>query len=468
MIITFCCFTVLSAAAGADIIVLKNGDRIVVDAVQERNGRVEYWIGNNTLTIPKSIVARIEVGPPTTAPSNVHPQPTPPVELPRVRETMTGTEQLIARVIRNGAVDTAGLKAVEQEGISEQSATANAIAASFEESKNNPLAAVHYLENALRFLPKHPVLLENYTSLLLQLGRTAEALSYAQRAASAGPQSAEAFTLLGYAYYKNDRNREAIAAYKKSLQLRPDERVRQLLEHVERESKTEADFREQDSSHFTLRYEGSQIADPLRAQILDTLEDKYKDLQNDLGASPKNIFVSLYTDQAFFDVTQAPAWSAALNDGKIRVPTSGITSMTPDLSRVLRHELTHSFIRQIAHGRIPQWINEGIAELEEGLSTAAFGSRLSALYSSGHQIPLNLLEGNFDAFSADEATVAYAESLAAVEYIRNTYGMADLARILQRLGEGQSIESALRSTIHGGYAELETEMTSYLRKKYGA
>ncbi len=467
LIITFCCVTVLHAAAAADTIVLKNGHRIVADSVQERNGRVEYWVGNNTLTIPKSIVDRIETGPPPAALSNAQPQPITAAELPRVRQAMTGTEQLIARVIRNGTVDTAGVKAIEKEGIPEQSATANAIAASLEENKNNPLAAAHYLENALHFLPNHPVLLQNYASLLLQLGRPAEALSYAQQAASAGPQFAEAFSVLGYAYYKNDRNREAIAAFKKSLQLHPDERVRQLLERVERESKTEADFREQDSSHFTLRYEGSHIADPLRAQILDTLEDKYKDLQNDLGGSPKNIFVSLYTDQAFFDVTQAPAWSAALNDGKIRVPISGIKSMTPELSRVLRHEITHSFIRQITHGRVPQWINEGIAELEEGLTTAAFGSRLATLYTSGHQIPLNLLEGNFEAFNQAEASVAYAESLAAVEYIRNTYGMSDLARILQRLGEGQSIESALRSTIHAGYAEMETEMTSYLRKKYG-
>jgi hypothetical protein len=55
-----------------------------------------------------------------------------------------------------------------------------------------------------------------------------------------------------------------------------------------------------------------------------------------------------------------------------------------------------------------------------------------------------------------------------VEYIRATYGLSDLARLLQRLGEGQSVESALRSTVHGGYAELETEITNYLRKNYGS
>jgi hypothetical protein len=178
--------------------------------------------------------------------------------------------------------------------------------------------------------------------------------------------------------------------------------------------------------------------------------------------------VSLYTDQAFFDVTQAPAWSAAMNDGKIRVPISGVKAVTPQLSSVLRHELTHSFVQQIAHGRAPQWLNEGVAQVEQGLSTGPFGSRLAALYSAGRQIPLNQLEGNFTTFSPTEASVAYAESLAAVEYIRSAYGMPDLARVLQRVGEGQSIESALRSTIHGGYGQLENEIAAYLKKNYGS
>jgi tetratricopeptide (TPR) repeat protein len=374
----------------------------------------------------------------------------------------------MTRLIRNGAVDTFALKAIEDEGNAEQSAAAYAIAAAFEENRNNVSQAARYLENALRFLPGHPLYLQAYAFDLLRLGRSADALFQAQQAASAsGPQSASAFATLGFAYYKNDRNREAITALRKSLQLRPDEKVKAFLERVEKESKTEADFHEKSSNHFTLRYEGSSAADDLGAQILGTLEDDYRDLQNELGGAPKTIFVSLYTDQAFFDVTQAPTWSAALNDGKIRVPISGVQSMTPGLARVLRHELTHSFIQQIAHGRAPHWLNEGIAQVEEGRTTAAFGSRLAALYSSGHQIPLSQLEGDFTGFSKDEAAVAYAEGLAAAEYIRSTWGMSDLARIVHRLGDGQSVEAAMRSTIHAGYAELEGEVTTYLRKSYG-
>jgi tetratricopeptide (TPR) repeat protein len=453
--------------------VLKNGDRIVADFAQERNGRVEYSIGDNTLSIPKSIVARIEKGSPVVAPAQTQ-QTTVQIgakvgadDLPPVHEEIADTGDLFARVIRNGAVDTVALRAIENEGLPERSATANSIAANFEERRSNLPAAAHYLQAALVFLPDHTVLLENYTSVLLQLGRAPEAVSYAMHATRSNPQSADAFMLLGHAFYKNDHNRDALMAFKKSLQLRPDPRVQQVVERIERESNAEAEFRQQETSHFTLRYEGSQAADALRVQILESLETDFKDLSNDLGSSPRNVFVSLYTDQAFFDVTHAPAWSAALNDGKIRVPISGVKSMTGELAQVLRHELTHSFIQQITHGRAPQWLHEGLAQVEEGKTTSAFGARLAALYASGHAVPLNLLEGSFGNFSPEEASVAYAESLAAVEYIRSTYGMSDLARLLQRLGEGQPVESALRSTIHEGYSGLEAEVTNYLKKNYG-
>lgn len=452
----------------ADTIVLKSGTRIVVDSVKERNGRVEYTIGDNTLTIPKSIVARIEAGAPASTSSGARSQSQfSPLELPPMTESMEISDELLGRVIHNGQVDTGTLRQLEQRGNAQEAAAAFAIAARLEESKNNLTAAGGYLESALHFLPNHPVLLEDYASVLMKLGKYSEGLHYAEQATRANPDSAMAFALFGYALYKNDRNREALTALKKSLSLNQNDKVQQLLDHVERESKTEAEFHQQESSHFTLRYEGTQTNDALRQQILDSLEDSYRQIQNDLGASPRNIYVSLYTDQAFFDVTQAPAWSAALNDGKIRIPISGVKSVTPELARVLRHELTHSFIAQIAHGRAPQWLNEGIAELEQGANTSSFGPRLSSVYSSGHQVPLNMLEGNFDTLDRSEALVAYAESLATVEYIRATYGMADVARILQRLGEGQPIEAALRSTVHGGYKELDGEITEYLKRNYG-
>ena len=66
-----------------------------------------------------------------------------------------------------------------------------------------------------------------------------------------------------------------------------------------------------------------------------------------------------------------------------------------------------------------------------------------------------------------EASVAYVQSLAVAEYLRDTYGMDDIRRILQRIGEGASTETALQSTVHSGYAKLEQEVGRYLKDRYG-
>ena len=66
-----------------------------------------------------------------------------------------------------------------------------------------------------------------------------------------------------------------------------------------------------------------------------------------------------------------------------------------------------------------------------------------------------------------EAYVAYAESLAAVSYINDSYGMSDIQRILQRLSQGSSTEAALRATIHSDYGQLESDLAKYLADKYG-
>src|SRR5947209_5643197 len=453
-------------AAQADVIHLKNGKSIVADSTHEVNGRVEYTVGENTFAIPLSLVETIDAGMPASVPNSAQPAPAPSEDVPRPPEVQNAKD-LIAQVIRDGQIDAAALRSIEAQGNADLAAAANLVAANFEEKRNHLNEAARYFNTALGFAPNYTVLLEHYASLLVKLGKPAEAISYAERATRASPEASEAFAILGYAYYKNEQLREAIAAWKKSLSLKKDSKVEELLARAEREDKAEADYREQQSSHFVLRYEGSQAPDSLRTDILSVLEEHYSTLQRDLGAAPGNISVSLYTKQAFFDVTQAPAWSAAMNDGKLRIPVSGLTGMTPALMRVLHHELTHSFTGYITHRHLPQWLDEGIAQMEEPRSASMFGPRLAALYTAGRQIPLDQLESTFQSYGQDEAFVAYAEALAAVECIRTNHGMANLAQLLQKLGSGEPIESALRSTIHGGYAQLEGEITEYLKKNYG-
>ena len=141
--------------------------------------------------------------------------------------------------------------------------------------------------------------------------------------------------------------------------------------------------------------------------------------------------------------------------------------MTPELARVLKHELAHSFVTQLSGGRCPMWLHEGIAQLLEPRSLGSEGRQISALFKAQRNIPLNVLEGSFMNFSGVQAYVAYAESLAAVSYINDSYGLSDVQRILQRIGQGNSAESALRATIHSDYGQLELDLGRYLSNRYG-
>jgi tetratricopeptide (TPR) repeat protein len=457
-----------SAAASADTIHLKNGRTILVDRVRENGNRYEYEIGDDSYAIPKSSVDRVEAGGiPAHAASGggkgFRDLPTfTPVD------SLANEGDLPQIIVKDGKVDPDALAKLEGKGNAELSATADFIAGKFEFEHGNIDQARRYFDSALRFQPENATVLIYDAALLVRTGNASQAVTYAQRAVSAAPRSPDAYTVLGYAQQASDHTKDAVASWKHSLELRPDPAVQQYLDKAQREQNVETDFAQRESSHFVLHYEGKQTSEAFRGQILAALESDYDDLARELGTPPRdNILVTLYTEQAFFDVTRAPSWSGALNDGKLRIPISGLNSLTPDLARVLKHELAHSFINQLSAGRCPLWLHEGVAQLLEPKSLGGDGRQLAQLFKSQRNLPLNVLEGSFMRFSGGEAYVAYAESLAAVSYINDSYGMGDIQRILQLLSQGSSTEAALRATIHSDYGQLESDLAKYLSDKYG-
>jgi hypothetical protein len=467
ILIFFMCLAAASTPTRADTIHLKNGRTILADHVRESGSHFQYDIGDDSYAIPKSLVDHVDAG---GMPAHSSAAVKSVADLPAFApaDSLAHEGDLQARIIKDGKVDPDALSGLEGKSNAELSATANFIAGKFEFERGNIAQARHYFESALRFQPDNSTILIYYAALLVRTGSAAQALSYAQRAVRSAPNSPDAYTMLGYAQFASDRTKDAVASWKRSLELRPDSTVQQFLAKAQREENVETDFAQHESSHFVLHYEGKQTSESLRGQILAALESDYNELVSDLGTPPRdNILVTLYTEQAFFDVTHAPSWSGAINDGKLRIPISGLSSLTPELARVLKHELAHSFINQLSAGRCPPWLHEGIAQLLEPKSLGGDGRQLSRLFKAQHNIPLNVLEGSFLRFSGAEAYVAYAESLAAVSYINDSYGMGDIQRILQRLSQGSSTEAALRATIHSDYGQLESDVAKYLSDKYG-
>ena len=465
------CVLVISLAADAETIHLKNGRTILADRVRETPSRLEYDVGEDSYAIPKSLVDHVDSFGTAMPAANSSPATTDKSsgDLPAFAPSITPDNGgLIAPIIKDDHVDIAALGSLEKSGDSVSAAKGYLVAGRFEQERAHYDDAQRLFKRALALDPANAAALVHYASVLYQVGNYRQAVDAAQRAVRLAPESADGFAVLGFAQSGSDNSEDAVRAWKRSLELRPDPLIQKYLAKAQRELSAESNFSQKETGHFTLRYEGRQTSEVFRRQIIEALETDYDDLVHELDVTPQDsVPVVLYTGQAFFDVTQAPSWTSAMYDGKMRIPVSGMTSVTPDLARVLKHELAHAFINQESHGRCPQWLHEGIAQMVEPRDASRFGRRLGSSISAQQALPFNLLEASFMHFSTPEAMLAYDESLAAAEYLRDTYGMSDIRRVLERLAQGSSTEAALRATIHSDYRQFETDIGRFLQRKYG-
>ena len=225
-------------------------------------------------------------------------------------------------------------------------------------------------------------------------------------------------------------------------------------------------YAERASSSILLVYDGKRVDPGLEGVLLSALERAYAELVQDFGSGPvEKVVVVVYAERDFQVSTQVPAWADGLFDGRVRVPARGITGVTPELLSVLKHEMTHSFVHFRAKGRAPTWLQEGLAQVEEGKTSAPFASALAGSYASRGTFSLQGLEGGFTGYSASQARGGYAISLAAAEMLKDTRGFGALAHFLDRLGEGSLVEDAMRETLRADYARLEADLADWLKTR---
>src|SRR6202050_3775753 len=240
----------VSAPASADTIHLKNGRTILADHVRENGNRYEYDIGDDSYAIPKSSVDRIEAGGVAAVSSSSASKTVSDLPAFTPVDSLAGEGDLPKTIVKDGKVDPDALAKLEGKGNAELSATADFIAGKFEFEHGNIDQARRYFDSALHFQPENATVLIYYAALLVRTGNPSQALSYAQRAVRAAPESPDAYTVLGYAQQACDRTKEAIASWKHSLELRPDAAVQQYLAKAQREQNVETDFAQRESSHF--------------------------------------------------------------------------------------------------------------------------------------------------------------------------------------------------------------------------
>jgi tetratricopeptide (TPR) repeat protein len=459
----------VSIATWADTIVLKNGKRIVASNVVDADGRITYDTPYGTMSIPKAIVARIDRDNLSYS-SAASPAKDPPVSAPAV-QPVRGYSEIAGLAVHEDSIDYTYLAKLDTDARSgnpqavEKCAAGHYAAAQYLTGKGDTDSAIEQYREALVFAPDSQPLLLNLAVLYLRSSQFTVALDPLERARRGAPDSADVAKLMGWAYYGANKLDEAVEEWKRAERLRPDPEVESALAKAERDKREEENYREGVTEHFNLKYSGAAAPDLARS-ILHTLEDDFNDIESQLDFTPpESIGVILYTNQAFADITRAPSWAGAINDGRIRIPVQGLTEVTPELARVLRHELTHSFVGQKTHGRAPTWVQEGVAQYIEGRRSAASAGALLNLAAQGTPPRLEMLEGSWMGLSGNAAMLAYAWSLAAVESIVAEGGMSDVSRLLDQIASQPTTEDALRAALRDSYSDLDQQTLSFLQKE---
>jgi hypothetical protein len=125
----------------------------------------------------------------------------------------------------------------------------------------------------------------------------------------------------------------------------------------------------------------------------------------------------------------------------------------------IAHEYTHLVVDYMTKGNYTRWLTEGIAQyLEREITGFAFAAQnvegKDRLYS------FEQLTSEFD--NLPDQSLAYYQSLAAIDYYVERYGFATLVSLLEDLGRGISLNQAFVDSTGQSIENFEVQVQDYL------
>ncbi|HEX9781042.1 MAG TPA: tetratricopeptide repeat protein [bacterium] len=285
------------------------------------------------------------------------------------------------------------------------------------------------------------------------------------RAVELTPDLADAHLFLGDVAYREQRLEDAERAWSRAAELAPDrEDIRARLDRVGGELPVESDFDRLTGAYFEIRYEEG-LQRGVGFDVRESLLDARREVGGDFRYWPKQKMIVLVYDSETFRAMRAgtPEWVAAQYDGKIRLPLPGDSLGVNDVRRILYHEYTHALVQDLARGRCPVWLNEGLAEHQAARVMEPPRALLGAAMAQERLIPWAELERRLTgARTGEEAALAYQQAHSVVSYLAGRFGFWRMRRLLERLADGADIEDALRQELHSSPERLERAWRAWL------
>jgi len=173
-----------------------------------------------------------------------------------------------------------------------------------------------------------------------------------------------------------------------------------------------------------------------------------------------------YKDQAWHKI---PEWSQAVAFTRERFIVMRLANAQEikTAPQTLLHELVHMHIAQrMPTGRMPLWLNEGLAQYLSFKNLTLDDKVLLANKLALKQIlELSALD-SMQNFSATKARLAYVQALSAVNYFAKIYERNTLSLLVANLARHHSINDAFRATIGIDFIDFERHWYEDLKKNY--
>jgi MYXO-CTERM domain-containing protein len=182
--------------------------------------------------------------------------------------------------------------------------------------------------------------------------------------------------------------------------------------------------------------------------------------------SERPLRIILVSSDAQFDSLtrgRVPSWGAAATFPASRTI---ILNRSPDLPRILRHELAHLALHEAVR-RVPRWFDEGYASRAAGEWDRMEALRVNLALLRGRAPSLAELDRRIRAGTAGEAEASYALATTAVLLLERLGGDRGLEPLIRALGGTADFDLALRATYQLTLGQFEARWHQELRSRYG-
>jgi hypothetical protein len=162
----------------------------------------------------------------------------------------------------------------------------------------------------------------------------------------------------------------------------------------------------------------------------------------------RSILLSLVPEDAFVEFMRARFGYYAERTERHKVCLPPCAWRTGELSRALRHEVAHAGVHELAGDRCPRWLNEGVAVSLEGEPHPVEVRRHRLSRRKGEAPSWEEISGELGSWEVPLGSAiseaAYYRSGAFARYLTGRFGWGRLRQALAWMGEGRSVERAIR------------------------